>query len=67
MEEIGLDGVDFKLRTEGNNYTLVFAEIFPDDAGLYKVHFFEFANFLIISRLSLFVTLNLISSDCGYQ
>ena len=56
MEEIGLDGVDFKLRTEGNNYTLVFAEIFPDDAGLYKVHFFEFANFLIISRLSMLVT-----------
>ena len=37
MDEIGLDGFDFKLHVDGENYTLVFAEIFPDDAGLYKV------------------------------
>jgi hypothetical protein len=37
MEEVNLDGVDFSLNSDSENYTLIFNEIFPDDAGVYKV------------------------------
>ena len=37
MEEMNLDGTDFRLIKEQNNYSVRFNEIFPDDAGVYKV------------------------------
>ena len=39
MEEIEIDGGDFRLVKEPNQLSLVFNEIFPDDAGTYKVIF----------------------------
>mgnify|MGYP006944946974 CR=1 FL=1 len=36
-----MDGTDFSLSNDKNNYSIIFNEIFPDDAGLYKVSFRE--------------------------